>query len=265
MAAGESVSIEHASWRFSAEKHGIIDEELAEQWKSQLKEGFVAPLLPEMLFDRTTVALSCAGRDVGVFFSVFQGLREWLRDPLPSLKVSASKNWEKYHSEYGTGTDIDWTFSTKYGGCFRRLSDGAPLPQIEGFAGGVDFELLQRRDPILLFVEALLFEDEQADNGVSKLTVKMRVMAACFFVLVRFWCRVDNVLFRVFDTRVFHKFGTDAIVRDFQWHEDTYEDLRKAGRLPSDPSQFNDEAVMLPRLSKREHTVIGYQIPSMAE
>ncbi|GJP33836.1 hypothetical protein CLOM_g18343 [Closterium sp. NIES-68] len=52
---------------------------------------------------------------------------------------------------------------------------------------GIDWAMLQRRDPILFSDEVVLYEDELADNGISLLTVRARVMPACWFILLRFW------------------------------------------------------------------------------
>ena len=55
--------------------------------------------------------------------------------------------------------------------------------------------------------------------------VAQRVMPSCFFALVRFAMRVDDVLFRIIDTRVFHRFQTPFIVREISNREATYEAL----------------------------------------
>ena len=41
--------------------------------------------------------------------------------------------------------------------------------------------------------ELVLFDDELHDNGAAKLSVKVRVMPGCWFVLLRFWLRVDGM------------------------------------------------------------------------
>jgi type 2A phosphatase activator TIP41 len=64
------------------------------------------------------------------------------------------------------------------------------------------------------YADIPLFEDELHDNGTSALSVKIRVMPTFWLVLLRFFLRVDGVLIRLRDTRVFHKFGTDHIVSE---------------------------------------------------
>lgn len=57
--------------------------------------------------------------------------------------------------------------------------------------------------------------------------VRFRVMGDCFYILLRFYLRVDGVQVRIMDTRVFHEFGQDYIHREFQLCENTYDELRK--------------------------------------
>jgi type 2A phosphatase activator TIP41 len=74
-----------------------------------------------------------------------------------------------------------------------------------------------------------MFEDELGDKGYSKSNVRFRIMDDCFFILLRSYTRVDNVLVRILDTRIFHKFGDDHLIRDFQHKECTYAKLKSKG------------------------------------
>ena len=38
-------------------------------------------------------------------------------------------------------------------------------------------------------------------------------MPTCFFLLCRLFIRVDDVMFRVLETRVYHQFGTTDVLR----------------------------------------------------
>lgn len=51
-------------------------------------------------------------------------------------------------------------------------------------------------------------------------------MPTCLFVLLRHFLRVDGVLFRVRDVRVFHLFGTDKVIREISGWEAEYEAVR---------------------------------------
>jgi len=39
-------------------------------------------------------------------------------------------------------------------------------------------------------------------------------MPGCFFILARFFLRVDRVIVRSFDTRLYHEFGSDIVVKE---------------------------------------------------
>lgn len=84
-------------------------------------------------------------------------------------------------------------------------------------------------NPILQSGEVVLWEDELADRGSSKCYVRYRVMNDCWFVLHRSYIRLDKVAIRIMDTRVFHKFGTDEIIRDFLVKEDSWQTLADGG------------------------------------
>jgi type 2A phosphatase activator TIP41 len=52
-------------------------------------------------------------------------------------------------------------------------------------------------------------------------------MQTFFLVLQRFFLRVDNVLVKLVDTRIFHEFGTRFVIREFKVREMPYSDLVK--------------------------------------
>ena len=70
----------------------------------------------------------------------------------------------------------------------------------------IPLEMLGQDNPILYYGEVVLFEDELGDKGFSKVNVRFRVMNDCFFVLMRSYTRVDHVLVRILDTRIFCRF-----------------------------------------------------------
>jgi type 2A phosphatase activator TIP41 len=71
-----------------------------------------------------------------------------------------------------------------------------------------------------------LFEDEFGDKGYTRANVRYRVMDDCFFVLLRSYVRIDSVIVRILDTRLYHEFGSNRILRDFSHMEATYEELK---------------------------------------
>lgn len=94
----------------------------------------------------------------------------------------------------------------------------------------IPLQLLARQDPvldrILFYDDVPLYEDELHDHGGSELNVRVRVMPHAFFVLARLFVRVDSVVFRIFDTRVFHSFGSNEVVRESTGMEAPYDTVK---------------------------------------
>lgn len=51
-----------------------------------------------------------------------------------------------------------------------------------------------------------LWEDELGDNGDTTSEFRFRVMGDCFFGLLRHYLRLDDVMIRIYDTRIYHDF-----------------------------------------------------------
>lgn len=62
-------------------------------------------------------------------------------------------------------------------------------------------------------------------------------MPGCWFVLLRFWLRVDRVLVRLYETRLMGSFcrapGAPLVRRELRRSEGTFEQLRSAGAPPA--------------------------------
>jgi type 2A phosphatase activator TIP41 len=74
----------------------------------------------------------------------------------------------------------------------------------------------------------MLYEDELADNGIAMLSCKIRVMPARLLLLVRYFMRLDDVLVRIRDTRVYVEFATGEVIREYTAREEKYETVRRA-------------------------------------
>jgi type 2A phosphatase activator TIP41 len=104
-------------------------------------------------------------------------------------------------------------------------------PDFEETSKPIPIELLKRPDPILFFDEVILYEDELADNGITMLSCKIRVMQDRLLLLSRFFLRLDNVLFRLRDTRVYVDFEKSEVIREYQSKECDYGIVRQVGSL----------------------------------
>lgn len=99
----------------------------------------------------------------------------------------------------------------------------------------IPLELLRRRDPILFFDEVVLFESELDDNGISLYSVKVRVMEQRMLLLARLYMRLDNVVVRVRDTRVYVDFATEEVIREYTAKEDSFANVKKVRSRPFPP------------------------------
>ena len=68
----------------------------------------------------------------------------------------------------------------------------------------------------------LLYATELDDNGDGELVVKVRVMPECFFARMRWFLRVDRVLVRACDVRLYHDFATSTVVRVSSLRQDSW-------------------------------------------
>eukprot|EP00808_Paulinella_micropora_P020439 g42084.t1 len=155
----------------------------------------------------------------------------------------------------------DWTYTTRFSGLAEKIASDLPssADSPSPTTAGLNVELLTRPDPILWYHAVDLYEDELHDNGVAKLALKVRVMPACFLLLLRFWLRVDNVLLRIFDTRLYHEFGAGILLKECTEREDSFEQL-KARRLPTQNSLYRNPDEFSKHITTRKETKQAYKI-----
>lgn len=67
-----------------------------------------------------------------------------------------------------------------------------------------------------------LWEDELGDNGATMSEYRFRSMGDCYFGLLRHYLRLDDVMIRIYDTRIYHDYNWNYILREFSIKEDSY-------------------------------------------
>lgn len=183
--------------------------------------GLSIPHLPEMVFAGNILKLSHAGGCV-LEFNAFDALSKVIVGEMP-LHVPISDAWKASRQSTGFTESyvhpFDWTYSTEYPGTL--IGDWI----VEKTDLQIDYERLKQRDPILFFKEIILFEDELHDNGIAKCSVKMRVMGFGFFILCRYFLRVDDLIVRIKDTRLYHEFQNNFILRESNTRQGNLKDL----------------------------------------
>ncbi|PQE04579.1 type 2a phosphatase activator tip41 protein [Rutstroemia sp. NJR-2017a BVV2] len=123
---------------------------------------------------------------------------------------------------------FDWSYTTDYKGTITNgksfsTDNAEPIP----------IALLKRPDPILFFEEVVLYESELDDNGISVFSCKVRVMPDRMLLLCRLFMRLDNVIVRIRDTRIYVDFNTNQVIRDYTEKEDTFDNVKKVSSLLS--------------------------------
>ncbi|KAK4886680.1 hypothetical protein RN001_002951 [Aquatica leii] len=189
------------------------------------------PHLPEMVFPNNILYISHTS-GVQIEFNALDALKLVSSGKL-DLKVSCSETWMESRDPSNLGEKIkpfDWTFTTNYNGTLSGPVSTEPTEE------RINIERLKEREKILFYHELMLFEDELHDNGIASCTVKIRVMPSSFFVLLRYFLRVDGVLVRINDTRYFHDFATNYVLREYTNKESPVQKLQLPLPMFGDPN-----------------------------
>lgn len=194
--------------------------------------------LPEMVFARNSLKIyfnshlnsrQTSPRKL-IEFNCLDALKLVDSTHLPNVKVGASTVWQSARQDriqqiQEHQKPFDWTYTTHYKGTLHGL-------KVEPTKERIDMERLKRRDQIVFMSSITLFEDELADHGIAQLSARIRVMKeGYFFVLLRFYMRVDGVLLRVCDTRIVgdtygcQEDNDQYVIREWQLREAKFEDL----------------------------------------
>ncbi|XP_048231672.1 TIP41-like protein isoform X2 [Ricinus communis] len=239
-------------WEIVSRKGSILTSSTFQLWEQKLQSSH----LPEMVFGDSSLAFNHVNSGIKIHFNAFDALTGWKQEALPPVEVPAAAKW-KFRSKPSQQVilDYDYTFTTPYCGSETIENESGEFLEAssslhwEDSEQKIDLVSLASKEPILFYDEVVLYEDELADNGVSLLTVKVRVMPSCWFLLLRFWLRVDGVLMRLRDTRMQCIFGggNPVILRESCWREATFQSISAKG-YPSDSAAYSDPSIIGQRL-----------------
>ena len=204
--------------------------------------------VPEMIFGDNMVSIEHLESGWRLEFNAYDALDRVDKTDKNMLKVAYSKEWSS--SRYGPRfflrkillisirekthegikeivKPFDWSYTTDYKG---TITKGKPFDQpSQAQVEPIPIELLKRPDPILFFEDVVLYESELDDNGISLLSCKLRVMPDRMLLLCRLFMRLDRVLVRIRDTRVYVDFNTGKVIRDYIEKEDSFDKVKKVG------------------------------------
>ncbi|XP_065834239.1 TIP41-like protein [Oscarella lobularis] len=202
-------------WTVAAQKCPILNTKERETVEQKIELP-----LPEMVFANNLLQIGHEA-GFGVRFVAMDALK-MVNNREDTLKVADAELWKRTReSSEGINNVIkpfDWTYTNQYVGSLYHLPDAQPISVLQTDER-IDIEKLKEPEKIHFYEDVCLFEDELADNGIALLNVKLRVMASGFFVLLRFFLRVDGVLARIYDTRIYHQVGTNYMLREITRRE----------------------------------------------
>lgn len=225
------------------------------------------PHIPDMVFPDNVLRLKQESSGFGIEFTALHALQR-VHSGKQEIKIACAEEWKASRSDQpqveNEGKPFDWTFTTDYCGTLLGGLKAEPSDV------HIDLEKLKRREQILFYSDVTLFEDELHDNGTAVCSVKIRVMPTGFYILLRFFLRVDNVLVRINDTRLYHEFGTSHIIREYTCRESKIEDLKVPTAILTDPNEINAllplrssscEVLKLPSASGKPEISLETSIP----
>ena len=144
-------------------------------------------------------------------------------------------------SQYSKPNDIkneeDWSFSSPYIGHISSIKDNIMIKYYPEIKETKKFKIEKssikfpetKVENVLNYNKIHFFEDELGDIGFSEGKIGFGVMNDFFLGLMRCYLRVDNMLVRNIDTKIYHKFGDNYIIRNFLVKEKTYDELTNNG------------------------------------
>lgn len=201
-------------WCIASNKGSILRSDQAEDLSKKLN----IPQLPEMTFGENYINISHSN-GFCIEFNAVDALK-LVDNKNDAMKVAIAREWveSRRDSEYISHTvkPFDWTYSTDYKGTISGDPNAVTVMETDD---RINIEKLKVREKIAYFEQAILFEDELADHGCAVLNVKIRVMPSCFFLLMRYFLRVDGLLARIHDTRLFYECGKGYLLREYNQKE----------------------------------------------
>lgn len=202
--------------------------------------------IPEMIFGDNLVSITHIPSGWSISFTAEPALDLVDKTGEKMLRVAYAGEWSSSREKTSAGISevvkpYDWSYSTTYKGTETVPSQegqSSSPPRLQPSNAQIPLPLLQRRDPILFNDDVVLYESELDDNGISILSVKFRVMPQRMLLLSRHFMRLDNVLLRVRDTRVYVDFETETVIREYTAREESFETVRRGllmqGLIPGD-------------------------------
>jgi type 2A phosphatase activator TIP41 len=222
--------------------------------------------IPEMIFGDNYVMISHEASSWNLQFNAPRALDRVSKTEEGMLQVAVAEEWKKERSHQEEVKQVvkpfDWSYSTDYRGTTIGANGEEGWKESDQQKDPVRTDLLSREDPILFFDSVDLYEDELADNGIALLSVKVRVMPERLLLLSRFFLRLDGVVVRIRDTRVYIEHSSNKVIRQYTAKEEQYETLQEKLREMREnvPEAFRDANKLAPLLKTIEDRTDVYEV-----
>ena len=143
----------------------------------------------------------------------------------------------QYSKTDDSKNDEDWSFSSPYMGHITSIKNSTMSKYYPEIKETKIFKIEKTNlkfpetkvENVLNYNQIHFFEDELGDIGFSEGKIGFGVMNECFLGLMRCYLRVDKMIVRNIDTKIYHKFGDKYIIRNFLVKEKTYDELNNKG------------------------------------
>lgn len=207
--------------------------------------------MPDMVFADNLLRLE-HNSGIAIEFNALDALKA-IKETKDPLQVASAKGWQSAQADCPYASRIskpfDWTFTTDYRGtivpgkrrqrvepaeagtdCESKLSDESQQMwnfNIQDTEERINVNKLKVREQILFYDDVPFYEDELADHGTAEYSVKVRVMPNSLFILARYYLRLDGVMARINDTRIYHELDKRFLIREYTNREAKLSSIQK--------------------------------------
>ncbi|KAK5138220.1 hypothetical protein LTR08_004916 [Meristemomyces frigidus] len=245
----QRITTRNGPWDITTRKLPILKAEPIEE----LSKSIGIPI-PEMIFGDNFVSITHKTTGWTLEFNARDALDKVSKTEEGMLQVAVAEEWKKERSHQEEVKQVvkpfDWSYSTDYVGTTHPGEALGAWEESDQKKSPIRNDLLTRPDPILFFDAVDLYEDELADNGMSLLSIKVRVMPERLLLLSRFFLRLDGVVVRIRDTRVYIEHATNKVIRQYTAKEEKYDVVQEKlrGMRENAPEAFRDPNKVAPLL-----------------
>ena len=237
----------HKGWDFYSYKENMMNSsELDILCRNRKEYKIFIGHLPEIFYGYNRLFLVNKSKNFSYEFNPLQMLsltNKYIRQKLLKEKEiyyipkQAKPQYGKKEENINEEEEEDWSFSTPYMGHITSINKSDInifYPEMKNDKKFItkltDIIFPETKIENLLNYEQIhFFEDELGDIGFSEGKIGFGVMEKNFLGLMRSYIRVDNMIVRNIDTKIYHKFGENYILRNFTVKEKNYDELANNG------------------------------------